>query len=602
MTEAQLHKYLQEVKRVGFIPKQYESFIAALGNVDPDIFDLPTEDEYYQAQEEERKKQYYTSQEMFNYLQNETNARTSPQYQQLYKEALPYYTGVQKTKIQNAAGDKLTSEEEKTIAEQQKQWKQQIGIGNFESQMAAGMFNSGNFEDRLHDYMNQYELTPEQMSTLIAATPDAQAHATNLASWGKYNSQRKQAERFQKEVTDAMNEAGIGLIKTAMNPLSPVYMGLTWDGKSDLSKHFAYDGSELSDVLKQKTNYEGGKVSDFLIDVAGNPWSWPGLAMLGKSAVSNTGKLYRNGIALNRQNLRYVNNTPKGPRSKGVNVSSTTTPPAKGATIDITSSPHIGNANTTAITTTNGQVINPVVNQQSAAQASKALKPNQWQFGNVPYNKGRMRVKNPQTGKYSYYNRPDYVFAADDVAHAQNYQNLYGKYDGFPDAYILEAYTAPQLHGGLGVAAGSAVIPTGYTSSNEYIPQHPGTYVPSAVQTITVSPYQGSQEFQKAFAAARKSGADTFTFKGKEYGTKLGSGEPITYTGKSAYAIASDNIDPTKVLFATNLGNYGDKPQIKEGQTVSVSGRYKQEVDKKKKYKGTALKHDGGKLNYFNYL
>jgi hypothetical protein len=173
-----------------------------------------------------------------------------------------------------------------------------------------------------------------------------------------------------------MNEAGIGLIKTAMNPLSPVYMGLTWDGKSDLSKHFAYDGSELSDVLKQKTNYEGGKVSDFLIDVAGNPWSWPGLAMLGKSAVSDTGKLYRNGIALNRQNLRYVNNTPKGPRSKGVNVSSTTTPPAKGATIDITSSPHIGNANTTAITTTNGQVINPVVNQQSAAQASKALKPN----------------------------------------------------------------------------------------------------------------------------------------------------------------------------------------------------------------------------------
>jgi hypothetical protein len=56
MTEAQLHKYLQEVKRVGFIPKQYESFIAALGNVDPDIFDLPTENEYYQAQEEERKK------------------------------------------------------------------------------------------------------------------------------------------------------------------------------------------------------------------------------------------------------------------------------------------------------------------------------------------------------------------------------------------------------------------------------------------------------------------------------------------------------------------------------------------------------------------
>jgi hypothetical protein len=55
---------------------------------------------------------------MFDYLQNETNAGTSPQYQQLYKEALPYYTGVQKTKIKNAAGDKLTSEEEKTIDEQ----------------------------------------------------------------------------------------------------------------------------------------------------------------------------------------------------------------------------------------------------------------------------------------------------------------------------------------------------------------------------------------------------------------------------------------------------------------------------------------------------
>jgi len=47
----------------------------------------------------------------------------------------------------------------------------------------------------------------------------------------------------------------------------------------------------------------------------------------------------------------------------------------------------------------------------------------------------------------------------------------------------------------LGVAAGSALIPSGYTPSNEYIPQHPDTYAPSAIQTITVSPYQGSEEF-----------------------------------------------------------------------------------------------------------
>ena len=51
-------------------------------------------------------------------------------------------------------------------------------------------------------------------------------------------------------------------------------------------------------------------------------------------------------------------------------------------------------------------------------------------------------------------------------------------------------------------------------------------------QDLTVQDTIDSGSFNKAFAAARKSGAETFTYKGKSFTTKLAKKPPVASAGE----------------------------------------------------------------------
>lgn len=105
------------------------------------------------------------------------------------------------------------------------------------------------------------------------------------------------------------------------------------------------------------------------------------------------------------------------------------------------------------------------------------------------------------------------------------------------------------------IANGEVVVPQSPFWAFGYNPEIPESVTPKppyAVQrrqepgnrTEILTPNSwGSEEFQKAFGEARKQGLEQFEFKGKIYGTKLGSGNPgKRYVGETSSALPEGRI------------------------------------------------------------
>ena len=155
----------------------------------------------------EYQKNYYNSPEMISYLMNATNANTDPGYTNHYYNALNFVSPEIASKLRalNNEGDAYDRE----VAENRDQsFKRAVGIKEFKNAIASGHIKTAEDMDK---WMVDHKLSKEEMQELMndPSSSEAMLRAGVIADNGRVNSQKSQAKRFQQDVTNAMNEAGV---------------------------------------------------------------------------------------------------------------------------------------------------------------------------------------------------------------------------------------------------------------------------------------------------------------------------------------------------------------------------------------------------------
>ena len=155
----------------------------------------------------EYQKNYYTSPEMISYLMNPTNAKVDPQYTGHYLNALEFVSPeiASKLRVVNNEGDAY---DEEVAANRDKAAKRKIGIQQFKHAIASGHLKTDKDFDK---WMKDHHLSKEEMQELIndPSATQAMLRAGVIADNGRVNSQQSQSKKFQQDVTNAMNEAGV---------------------------------------------------------------------------------------------------------------------------------------------------------------------------------------------------------------------------------------------------------------------------------------------------------------------------------------------------------------------------------------------------------
>lgn len=155
----------------------------------------------------EYQKNYYNSPEMISYLMNATNANTDPNYTNHYYNALNFVSPEVASKLRavNNEGDEYDKE---VAANRDKAAKRKIGIQQFKHAIASGHLKTDKDFDK---WMKDHHLSKEEMQELIndPASSQAMLRAGVIADNGRVNSQQAQSKRFQQDVTNAINEAGV---------------------------------------------------------------------------------------------------------------------------------------------------------------------------------------------------------------------------------------------------------------------------------------------------------------------------------------------------------------------------------------------------------
>ena len=168
-----------------------------------------------QGKADKQASDYYNSPEMLQYLMNATNAATGGQeYLNHYYNALNYVSPEIASKLRtlNNEGDAYDQEVSKN---REQSFNRAVGIKEFKNAIASGHLKTSEDYDR---WMTSHNLSKEEMQELMndPASSEAMLRAGVIADNGRVNSDAAQGKRFQKEVTNTINEAGVKYALPAM--------------------------------------------------------------------------------------------------------------------------------------------------------------------------------------------------------------------------------------------------------------------------------------------------------------------------------------------------------------------------------------------------
>ena len=167
---------------------------------------------------EAQKRAYYNSDEVWNWLRNASNAHGEYQdrYFQMAKEALKYLSPERASRLRYIAN--LDPDEYDVDTHNQHEYARlrEYGLNMFKDAMSKGMIRTAKDYD---NWMNKYHLSKEEMAELMTdpAIVEAQQVAATRADNGRTNSQEAQADRFQQDITNHLNEVGTNYVLPAMS-------------------------------------------------------------------------------------------------------------------------------------------------------------------------------------------------------------------------------------------------------------------------------------------------------------------------------------------------------------------------------------------------
>lgn len=167
---------------------------------------------------EAQKRAYYNSDEVWNWLRNASNAHGEYQdrYFQMAKEALKYLSPERASRLRYIAN--LDPDEYDVDTHNQHEYARlrEYGLNMFKDAMSKGMIRTAKDYD---NWMNKYHLSKEEMAELMTdpAIVEAQQVAATRADNGRTNSQKAQADRFQQDITNHLNEVGTNYVLPAMS-------------------------------------------------------------------------------------------------------------------------------------------------------------------------------------------------------------------------------------------------------------------------------------------------------------------------------------------------------------------------------------------------
>lgn len=199
---------------------------------------------------------------------NASNAVTDPQYYNHYQNALNYVSPEVASKLRalNDEGDAYDQEVSKNRGES---YNRSVGIREFKNAVASGALKADGYDK----WMKDHNLSKQEMQELVN-DPEAQkamSAAGVIADNGRVNSQAAQARRFQNEVADAENKAGVGIINS-LTPASELMWGTVKDIRDWASGERSYKfGDWTSNRLNNTilSGYSGGAPTYFT-DVTGS--------------------------------------------------------------------------------------------------------------------------------------------------------------------------------------------------------------------------------------------------------------------------------------------------------------------------------------------
>ena len=350
-----------------------------------------------ETEEDKRMREYFNSPEMIQYLTNVSNAYgpQSLQYEDLVYKSLKYLSPEAKSRVMRVNDIPMDEYDENISAIHNAAVKRQQGMKNMPSAIASGNIQSGsNYGAYLDNFASTYGLSAEDTEKVLNSESGQKGSekGLELQETGKHNSDEKQAKEMKKAVSAAESNAGVTMMKTVLNPMAPVYGAITWNGTAPYTQHMAGTSTELSDALGVDRSEH--PVGSFALDIIGNPWSASGIASimdLTKDGIKAGKTAAKNYAIREREAIKYANNTPKGPRSKGVTVKSTTSP-APAQTTTSTLSVDSAAPRTTQHIKVDGQVLNESSSLAEGAGKNARLRKHQWKYGNQPYNKSRWKV------------------------------------------------------------------------------------------------------------------------------------------------------------------------------------------------------------------
>ena len=168
-----------------------------------------------QGKADKQASDYYNSPEMLQYLMNATNAAIgSQEYLNHYYNALNYVSPEIASKLRtlNNEGDAYDQEVSKNRGQS---FNRAVGIKEFKNAVASGHLKTSEDYDK---WMTSHNLSKEEMQELMndPASSEAMLRAGVIADNGRVNSDAAQGKKFQKEVTNAINEAGVKYALPAM--------------------------------------------------------------------------------------------------------------------------------------------------------------------------------------------------------------------------------------------------------------------------------------------------------------------------------------------------------------------------------------------------
>lgn len=267
-----------------------------------------------QAAEDAKMVQYFNSPEMIAYLTNGTNANVNDvEYTNLLYAALPYLSGQNASRVKYVAG--IGDEYDEDVSRQHNAHvKREQGIGNLKSAVASNAIRSGeNYEKDLTAYQSQYGLTGHEMTEAME-DPDyhkAAEFGRNKHEVGKYNSQKNQAERFQKDISKGVSDFGLKYVLPVVTTAGSMGLGAVAAGAAGAgsavtsSLGAAAGGAGVNYATRELSNGQYNSWGDMMAQVTNtnpqNAWMWeftnPGAlaggTMGAKLGSYNTGSLYK---------------------------------------------------------------------------------------------------------------------------------------------------------------------------------------------------------------------------------------------------------------------------------------------------------------------